>query len=160
MKHTKLKICTLLLFGIGITSLQAQTVVTTIGGDATGAGGSANYTIGQVFYTTATGTGGEVIQGVQQPFEISVETGIEQKGINLECVVYPNPVTDYLTLEIDDDFEELFYQLFDTKGQMMETEKVVTSQTKIKTDKLTQGNYLLRVIENKKAIKTFKIIKN
>jgi hypothetical protein len=35
---------------IGLTGVQAQTSVNAIGGNAWGSGGSANYSIGQVFY--------------------------------------------------------------------------------------------------------------
>ena len=159
MKHSKLKISLILLFGIVQTGLQAQEALPASGGNSSGTGGTVSYTVGQSVYTTATGTGGEVIQGVQQPFVISVETGIEQTGINLECVIYPNPVTDYLILKIDDDYKELSYQLFDTKGQMITTGKLTTAETKILTGNLTQGTYLLRVVDNTQAIKTFNIIK-
>ena len=146
----------------GISNLQAQTAMPATGGDATGTGGSASYTVGQVTYATNTGTGGTVSQGAQQPFEITVETGIEQQGINLECVVYPNPVTDYLILSVETMHasSNMVYQLFDTKGQLITTNKVTTAETKIVTNNLTQGNYLLRVVGNNQAIKTFKIIKN
>jgi hypothetical protein len=34
-------------------------------------------------------------------YEISVVTGIDEaKGINLSVTAYPNPTTDYLTLEV------------------------------------------------------------
>jgi len=167
MKRTTKLLMLLLLFIVSV-HLQAQETIPATGGDATGSGGSASYTVGQVAYTTVTGTGGTVSQGVQQPFEISVETGVEQKGIDLQCVVYPNPVTDYLMLNIDDNIvqthgrasqRQLSYQLFDTKGQLISAEKITTAQTKIVTGNLTKGTYLLRVINDNEAIKTFKIIK-
>ena len=155
------KLSIIILLSIALTNLQAQTATVVTGGTASGTGGTANYTVGQVVYTTNTGTTGSVAQGVQQPFEIWIETGVEQQGINLECVIYPNPVTDYLILSIDNDLSksQLSYQLFDNKGQMITADKLMTVETKIKTDNLIQGNYLLRVIGNDKAIKTFKIIK-
>ena len=155
----------MLLFGIGLAGLQAQTAIPATGGVADGSGGSASYTVGQVIYTTATGTDGTVSQGVQQPFEISVVSGVEQNGIDLQCVVYPNPVTDYLILNIDDNIFKtgvlttLQYQLFNIKGEMITTGEVTTTKTKIITSNLTSGNYLLRIINEKRAIKTFKIIK-
>ena len=169
MNKNKLKTSFVFLLGIGLTGLQAQTVIPATGGDATGTGGSTSYTVGQVTYTTNTETGGTVSQGVQQPFEIIVETGIEQQGISLACIVYPNPVTHYLILSIDANVQtmhassqqqQLSYQLFDTKGQMITTGKVTTAETKVVTDNLIQGNYLLRVVGNNQAIKTFKIVKN
>ena len=66
--------------------LHAQETVPATGGDATRAGGSSSYTLGQVVYTTNTGTNGSVAQGVQQPYEISISVGIEVTTINLELV--------------------------------------------------------------------------
>jgi len=60
----------ILLF-LELSKLQAQEATTTAGGEASGSGGYASYTVGQVVYTTKTGTNGNsVIEGVQQPYEI------------------------------------------------------------------------------------------
>ena len=84
MRHKKFTLSAVLLLGLGLTGLQAQTSVNATGGDASGSGGSVSYSVGQVVYTTNTGTSGSVAQGVQQPYEISVVTAIEEaKGINL-----------------------------------------------------------------------------
>ncbi|MGI6479934.1 MAG: hypothetical protein ACOX0M_10915 [Salinivirgaceae bacterium] len=103
MRLKRLKLSAVLLLGLGLTGLQAQTSVNATGGDASGSGGSVSYSVGQVAYQTHTGTSGSVSEGVQQPFEISVVTGIEEaKGINLSVSAYPNPTTDYLTLEVEE----------------------------------------------------------
>ena len=69
MKHKKtMTSFAFLLLGLG--GLQAQESPTAAGGEATGSGGTASYSIGQVVYTTNTGTNGSVAQGVQQPFVI------------------------------------------------------------------------------------------
>ena len=170
MKYKKKLLTSIMLLGLSVlTSLQAQEAIHTAGGEASGSGGSSSYTIGQMVYTTETGTNGNsVAQGMQQPFEISVVTGIpEAKGINLTVSAYPNPTTDYLILKIGNDVEtngrssekNILYQLFDINGKMINTKKVIKGETKIKTDNLKQGSYLLRIIENNKEIKVFKIIK-
>ena len=88
MRHKKLKLSAVLLLGLGLTGLQAQESVNATGGNASGSGGSASYSVGQVVYTNNTGTSGSVAQGVQQPFEISVVTGIEEaKGINRDYAI-------------------------------------------------------------------------
>jgi hypothetical protein len=56
MKHKKAKLSAVLLFWLGITGLQAQATVSTTGGNASGIGGSVSYSVGQVFYTTYSGT--------------------------------------------------------------------------------------------------------
>ncbi|MGC8754863.1 MAG: hypothetical protein ACP5QJ_07625, partial [Thermosulfidibacteraceae bacterium] len=78
MRHKKLKLSAVLLLGLGLTGLQAQESVNATGGNASGNGGTVAYSVGQVVYTTNTGTNGSVAQGVQQPFEISVVSGIEE----------------------------------------------------------------------------------
>ena len=85
----------LLLLSIGMIGLDAQNTIPSSGGNASGSGGTVSYSIGQIVYTTNTGTNGTVAQGTQQPFEISVVTGIEEAlNITLQCSVYPNPATE------------------------------------------------------------------
>jgi len=147
-----------LIFSVG---LHAQETVPATGGDATGAGGSSSYTIGQVVYTTNTGTNGSVAQGVQQPYEISTSVGIEVTAINLELVAYPNPTNNALTLNIGNyNNEKLTYQLYDMQGKLLDSKQVVNSTTSIGMQELPVSNYLLNVLDNNAVIKTFRIVKN
>jgi len=143
-------------------AIQAQTVIPATGGNATGAGGSVSYTIGQVVYTTNTGANGTVSQGVQQPFEISVVTGLaEATDINLICTAYPNPASDLLTLKVENyDKENLSYKLFNANGIILESKKVTGNETTISMVVLLPSIYILKVLAGNKEIKTFKIIKN
>ncbi|MBT5338768.1 T9SS type A sorting domain-containing protein [Candidatus Falkowbacteria bacterium] len=162
MKSLRLQLCTVLLLSLGLTGLQAQEVISATGGEASGGGGSVSYSVGQVFYTTSTGTTGSVAQGVQQPYEISVVTEIEQaKDINLMILAYPNPTNDYLMLKVDNyDNKNLLYQLFDISGKLLESKKITSNETQIKMEMLIPSNYFIKVTDKKKEIKTFKIIKN
>jgi len=162
MRLKRLKLSVVLLLGLGLTGLQAQTSINATGGGASGKGGSVSYSVGQVVYTTNTGTSGSVAQGVQQPFEISVVTGIEEaKGINLSVTAYPNPTTDYLTLSIGEfDISNLSYQLYDMNGKLLQSEKITGNQISIVVSNLVPANYFVKVIQGNKEVKTFKIIKN
>jgi len=162
MRHKKLKLSAVLLLGLGLTGLQAQTSINATGGNASGSGGSASYSVGQVVYTTNTGTNGSVAQGVQQPFEISVVTAIEEaKGINLSVSAYPNPTTDYLTLEVKEyELSNLHFQLYDMSGKLLQNEKITGNQTSIVMSNLVPATYFVKVTESNKEVKTFKIIKN
>ncbi|HRU72493.1 MAG TPA: T9SS type A sorting domain-containing protein [Paludibacteraceae bacterium] len=162
MRHKKLKLLsTVLLLGLGLTGLQAQTSVNATGGNASGSGGSASYSVGQIVYTTNTGTSGLVAQGVQQPYEISGVTGIEAtKDINPSITIYPNPTTDYLTLRIDKfEISNLSYQLYDMDGKLCQNEKITGNQTSIAMSNLVPATYFVKVVQGNKEIKTFKIIK-
>lgn len=162
MRHKRLRLSALLLLGLGMTGLQAQESVNATGGNASGSGGSASYSVGQVVYTTNTGTSGSVAQGVQQPYEISVVTEIEEaKVINLTVSAYPNPTTDYLTLIIEElEISNLSYQLYDINGKLLQNEKIERNQTSIDMSKLVPAIYFVKVVHEGKEVKTFKIIKN
>jgi hypothetical protein len=166
---TRLKLSALLLLGLGLTGLQAQTSVNATGGDATGSGGSVSYSVGQVVYSTSTGTSGSVAQGVQQPFEISVETSIEEaKGINLSVKAYPNPTSDYLQLKVESEkLKDLSFQLYDMNGKLLLNEKITGTQTSIVMSNLVPATYFVKVIQGNNevgakqlnVVKIFKIVK-
>ena len=162
MRQKRLKLSAILLLGLGLTGLKAQESVNATGGNASGSGGSASYTVGQVVYTTKTGTNGSVAQGVQQPYEISVGTGIgTAKGINLSVTAYPNPATDFLTLEVKDfELSTLNFQLYDIQGKLLQSKKITGNQTSIVMSNLVPATYFIKVIQGNKEVKTFKIIKN
>lgn len=161
MQYKRLKLSAILFLGLGLTGIQAQTSVNATGGNASGSGGSASYSVGQVVYTTNTGTSGSVAQGVQQPYEILVVTGIEEaKGFNLSVMAYPNPTTDYLILRIDEfEISNLSYQLYDINGKLLQIGKITGNQTSIVLSNLVTATYFVRVIQGSQSIKEFKIIK-
>ncbi len=164
VERRKLKVigvATLFTFALSLSTLSAQESINATGGDASGSGGSASYSVGQVVYTTNTGTSGSVAQGVQQPFEISVITGLEEaKGIKLSVSAYPNPTTDFLILEVKEfDISNLNFQLYDMKGNFLQSEKINGNQTRIAMGSLPPATYFVKVIEGNKEIKIFKIVK-
>lgn len=161
MKKFNVALIALCLFGYG-TTIQAQNTISASGGNASGSG-TASYSVGQIVYTTNTSiTSGSVAQGVQQPFEISVITGIElAEDIMLVLSVYPNPANDFLTLKVENyDKKSLSYKLFDASGRLLKSIKVSGNETIISMANLFPSFYILKVIDNQKEIKTFKIIKH
>jgi hypothetical protein len=139
---------------------QAQESTNASGGDATGTGGTASYSVGQVVYTTNTGSTGSVAQGVQHAYEIFT-VGIKETGLNISLSVFPNPTTENLTLQISDyNNEKLSYQLFDMQGKQLSNGQIVAQQTQINMNSLPTATYFVNVVnqENKK-VQSFKIIK-
>ena len=152
----------LLLIITGLTKLYAQQTTTTAGGEATGSSGSSSFTVGQTVYTTNTGTNGNSqAQGVQQPFEISVVSGIvEAKGINMTVSAYPNPTTGFLTVTVKNyKTTNLQYLVYDISGKLLQTVKATATETQINISKYVPATYFVKVIDNNKEIKVFKIIK-
>jgi hypothetical protein len=157
----KAKFLSALIFVFGISGLYAQESTTASGGRAGGAGGSVDFSIGQVGYKSFVGTNGSVALGVEQQYEISVVTGIDIAGIKLRSFVYPNPATDFVKLEIEmQDIREVTYQLSDVQGRLLEVQKAGEMEISIPMNGYKPGIYFLKVLNEGSEMKTFKIIKN
>ena len=144
-------------------SVQAQTshqVLSATGGDATGIGGTVAYSVGQIVYTTSTGTTGSVAQGVEQAYEI-YSVGIKETALNISLSVFPNPTSDFLTLKVQDyNNEALSYNLLDEQGKLVLNEQIITQDTQVAMSTLARGAYFINIVQANKKIQTFKIIKN
>ena len=138
----------------------SQESIPVSGGAALGSGGSAVYTVGQVFYTTHTTTAGSVSQGVQHPFEFQTLSNAALTTVNLTAVTYPNPTKDFIILKITDTaLHNLRYTLFDVNGKAIVSDAITESSTQVQLKYLAIGAYILKVSQKNKALKTFKILK-
>ena len=156
-----IKTLILFLFLCGIPKLHAQQDIVTSGGDATGSGGSASYSIGQTAYVTHTGSNGSAAQGLQQPFEFSTLSGEDFINISLEAAVYPNPMVSNITILVSDfSTNQLTYQLYNLSGKNIKQGKITASETLLDMQQCASSTYILQLLSNQKKIKIFKIIKN
>ena len=162
MKQERKILIILFLCGFWTMVVQAQETVTSTGGNVAGSGGSVSYTVGQVLINTISGTNGTVAQGVQQPYEISVVTALENvRKITIECLIYPNPTGGSVKLVFESfDYENLRFRLYDINGVLLQDKKVESRETEISMENLSSSVYLLKVIINNKEVKVFKIVKN
>jgi len=163
MNYNHYKVKFLTVFSIGLLSLnaQAQEAIPAAGGEASGAGGTVSYTIGQVSYQTESGSAGSVSEGVQQPFEVFVTSVDKVPGITLNVKAYPNPTQGELWLNIENlKNQDLTYQIYDFSGKLIESNPVRDNQTHISLQNYASATYFLRVMSQTSEIKTFKIIKN
>ena len=144
-------------------SMNAQTshqVLSATGGDATGSGGTVAFSVGQIVYTTSTGTTGSVAQGVEQAYEIS-SVGIKETALNISLSIFPNPTSDFLTIKVEDyNNEALSYNLIDEQGKSVLNEQITNQDTQVAMSTLARGIYFINVLQANKKIQTFKIIKN
>lgn len=143
-----------------VPGLHAQSAVMTTGGNATGSNGSVSYSVGQVAYLVK-GSSNQILEGVQQPYEITIvlatgETTDTQKDI----LLYPNPFKDFLYLDFTtNDYRNAEYQLFDSQGKLIKTDKISESKSEFNFSALPSAMYIFRINKKGENIKTFKIIK-
>lgn len=158
MVKLKLFISGILLF-VGAFSLSAQSGPVASGGNGTGSGGSVSYSIGQIDYISATGSGGNINEGLQQPYEIFT-FGVEDPSVSLELTLYPNPTTSLVNLKIEkDNLSDLVFKLFDSNGKEILNQNISNQTTLINLETYHAGTYILQVIQSQKPIQSFKIIK-
>lgn len=80
---------------------------------------------------------------------------IEKKDIK----IYPNPVSDYAYVEIGFDFKEADIVMYDMGGRQLQSIKTKNKVTKINTQPLVQGAYLVSVKTDAGKTASAKLIK-
>lgn len=139
----------------------AQSNTVTSGGNITNASGSVSYTIGQIDYTSQTGSSGDINQGVQQPYEIFALNSVDELSSEISLTVGPNPTMDKLILTSDQaKNEDLFYSLFDNNGKEVIGSSKLLNSVEIDLTNYPVGMYQLEVRTNESSIQSFKIIKH
>ena len=151
--------CVILLFTTSV--MNAQSSINAAGIEATGSGGQASISLGQVMYTSTLSSGGSVNEGVQQPLEIYWATGLDQIELNFSVRVYPNPTIDQVILDVPAaNGKNLEYVLTHLDGQVLARKRVLEPETQISVNHLPTGTYFLSILLNSQTARTFKILKN
>ncbi|MDG4652422.1 T9SS type A sorting domain-containing protein [Chryseobacterium arthrosphaerae] len=73
--------------------------------------------------------------------------------------IYPNPVSDYAYVEIGFDFKEADILLYDMSGRQLQSLKTKNNVTKINTQALVQGAYLVTIKTDNNKTANAKLIK-
>ena len=158
----KMKTKSLLLLSLALCvsiQIQAQNNTVSAGADAEGSNGSVSYSIGQVVYTSATGINGSINQGVQQPYDYDVITGIEHTEIELN--LYPNPTLGQVNLSIADSrTQEYSLSLFDATGRLIMQNSQLNGLNRFSMESYAAGAYTLSVFKKEELVKSFRIIRN
>jgi hypothetical protein len=76
-----------------------------------------------------------------------------------EIKIYPNPVSDYAYVEIGFDFKEADIMLYDMGGRQLQSLKTKNKVTKINTQNLIQGAYLVTIKTDTNKTASAKLIK-
>ena len=84
---------------------------------------------------------------------------IDQLIEKQDIKIYPNPVSEYAYVEIGFDFKEADIVLYDMGGRQLQSLKTTNKVTKINTQNLVQGAYLVTVKTNDNKTANTKLIK-
>lgn len=153
-------IYSLILFAFSSSYLKAQSVILATGMDASGGNGSVSYSIGQTAYFYK-GAGNQVLEGVQQPYEITTLSTREKVTSDLkDILLYPNPFKDYLYLDLTtNNFKGAEYQLFDAQGKLIRKDVILQPKSELNFSDIPSAMYIIKINQHGENLKTFKIIK-
>lgn len=84
---------------------------------------------------------------------------VEQLIEKYDIKIYPNPVSDYAYVEIGFDFKEADIMLYDMSGRQLQNFKTRNRVTKINTQPLVQGAYLVTIKTDTGKTANAKLIK-
>ena len=84
---------------------------------------------------------------------------VDQLIEKYDIKIYPNPVSDYAYVEIGFDFKEADILLYDMSGRQLQSIKAKNKVTKINTQTLIQGAYLVTIKTDTNKTANAKLIK-
>ncbi|MEA3496629.1 MAG: T9SS type A sorting domain-containing protein [Bacteroidota bacterium] len=140
------------------------TVIASTGADLSANGIRISATVGEMAVQTFRNSGKIITQGFQQGPIIFL--GVKKDYFSdVKVNVYPNPVSDYVNVAINGEFENAEIQIFDMLGKIIKPplyyNKISDCQNiRIDLSEIKRGAYLIRVFDNnKKLFSDFKILK-
>ncbi|MBL3548684.1 T9SS type A sorting domain-containing protein [Chryseobacterium sp. KMC2] len=84
---------------------------------------------------------------------------VDQLIEKYDIKIYPNPVSDYAYVEIGFNFKEADIMLYDMSGRQLQNIKTKNNVTKINTQALVQGAYLVTIKTDTNKMANAKLIK-
>lgn len=164
MRIKKLKLSVILLLGIGLTGLHAQTnfpeLVSSSGNHFENSGFQLDWSIGEIAIETYAQGSFTLTQGLHQ--NTYTVTAIEDSPLfDVNITAYPNPASAFITIENSEDLQkELSIEFSDIQGKVYLKEEFSDAKKQINLDAFSSGVYFLNIKSQGITIKTFKIIKD
>lgn len=140
------------LFLFSTVSVSAQQVISSVSNTKQ----NISWTIGEVVTETIIGDFC-ALQGFNQSDDLD-PISIESVKSAIEFTIYPNPVTDKLIIDCQEDNRTFTWKLTNLIGQEIAHSQPFTTNTTVNMTVFAPGNYLLTVLSDRE-IKTITIIK-
>ncbi|HRZ96320.1 MAG TPA: T9SS type A sorting domain-containing protein, partial [Paludibacter sp.] len=102
----------------------------------------------QVYYKKGAETGGTPL----------ILTGNEELNARYSVNIYPNPTTDKIYIDLNDNIHCTF-ELFDAQGKFMLQKELNQKQNSVNMQEFNKGMYFYRVKTDEKQVKTGKIFR-
>jgi hypothetical protein len=92
--------------------------------------------------------------------ELEIVGAIEEFSKNNNVKIYPNPFSDYIDIEIQDNYTIVEMQVIDVFGKTIFKQKVNRKQVRIPLTDIGNGLYILQLKDKNQQVSNYKIICN
>ncbi|NOQ23944.1 MAG: T9SS type A sorting domain-containing protein [Bacteroidales bacterium] len=148
-----------IVMGFFYLGTNAQELIASSGNYSETANGSLSWSIGEPIIENAFNSDIILTQGFNQS-KLTVTTINETVGLEMNISVYPNPTSDYLSIEaITDQQKEFQINLYDLSGKLILQKDFFTGKETINMKEFQPAIYILKICTNNTDIKTYKVIK-
>jgi hypothetical protein len=169
MKHSArilFAFCLITMIFHDIVTVKAQQVVSTSGNHAGNGTVQLSWTIGETVTGTISSGNNILTQGMHQS-KLTVTAVEELVGSGFEISAFPNPATECVHIKIvsmsrgkaSDMWKDFSFQIHDLHGIVLNYNQIEDSETVIRMDSYAPSIYFLKIMDNNREVKTFKIIK-
>ena len=142
---------------VGVAQTIEREVVSANGNFYSNGVGQLSTTLGEPIISTVSSGTNELTQGFQQT-RITI-TGIEDFQSDFEMSIYPNPVSEFITIKTKELKEGVTYAIYTIEGKLVLEDNIKEIQTKLQLSALVKGSYYLNITQENQLLKTYKIIK-
>jgi hypothetical protein len=145
---------------------QAQQVISSSGDHSVNGTAQLSWAAGEPVISTLSSVSNILTQGMHQG-KLLINAVEELVLPGLEISAFPNPASEVVNLKVaylpttrpDIRRMEISYQLFDMNGKVLVEKQIKSTETVIWMNSYAPSTYFLKVMIDKKSVKTFKITK-
>lgn len=135
----------LMLFMVQFSQSNAQEVRATSGGHFTNDSTQMSFTIGEPLTLSYLSSTPKVTQGFHQ-VKITTNGNSIATANNTGISLYPNPAKQSITLESKFPTNHLEVKIYNTLGQLISSQKIITQKTELNITHLPIGNYIFEIL--------------
>lgn len=120
---------------------------------------SVSPTVNTTYTIMGTGANGCTNTAVFTQSVQSCSTGMQQLSNTGDFNIYPNPTSGAFTVEMNTISNSSKLEIYNAVGQLIWNTDLNTYSTRINTDQMSTGIYIVRIKEGNSVVNTFKLIK-
>jgi hypothetical protein len=99
-----------------------------------------------------------ITQGFQQT-RLAVTSVKEISELTVLITAYPNPTSDHVYLKVEDEAENLHFEVYNTTGKLLRRGRIETNPVQIPFNDQSSAVYFIRVLQGNIPVKTFRVVK-